>query len=132
MNDHFLLEAVWVLCSYGAKFTVLGLAVSSVMVLWGSRRVGLIPRLAFLTVAIILLWISLIIGIEYGYNSWQKIPNPPEEAFSDTGGPFAILFLGWFPSLIILGLEYLLLRLCWRIFGSKKPTLPPESTSASD
>lgn len=132
MNDNFLLEAIWVLCTYGIAFTVSGLVISSVLVLWGSRRAKLWARIAFLGGAIILLWIALILGIENGYHAWQSIPNPPKEAFSDAGGPFTILFLGWFPSLVILGIEHLLLTLCWRSFCSKKPTPPPESISNTD
>jgi hypothetical protein len=41
-------------------------------------------------------------GIERGYFIWQSLPNPPEEAFSDTHAA-AGLFLGWLASLVFLG-----------------------------
>lgn len=120
MNDHFLLEAIWILGTYGIAFTVSGFAVSSLLVVWGSRRAKLWARIAFLVGAVILLWIVLFCGIDHGYRAWQSIPNPPKEAFSDTGGPFTILFLGWFPGLIILTIEHLLLRFCWGKNAPKK------------
>jgi len=114
MNDHFLLEAVWVICTYGWPSVTCGLVISSAMIIWGSRRVRRSSRKAVLAAAVVVLWLALIVGVETGYHAWQSIPNPPEEAFSDTGGPFVVLFLGWLPSLVVLGIEHLLLRLCWR------------------
>ena len=54
---------------------------------------------------------GLILGVETGYSVWQSIPEPPPEAFSDTGGPFVVLFMGWFPALVLLGgVHFLLCR----------------------
>ena len=110
MNDHFLLEAIWVLFTYGWPSLACGLAISTVMVLWGSRRVHRRSRMAVLAAAILVLWIALFIGVDSGYRAWQSLPNPPKEAFSDTGGPFSFLFAGWLPSLIILSSLHLALR----------------------
>ena len=50
-------------------------------------------------------------GVERGYSIWQSLPNPPDEAFSDTDAA-AGLFLGWLPSLVFLGcLHALLIRI---------------------
>ena len=68
MNDHFLLEAVWVLFAYGWPSVACGLAISLVMVIWGSRRVRHGSRMAVLAAATLVLWIALIVGIEYGYS----------------------------------------------------------------
>ena len=114
---NFLQEAVWVLRTYGALYLACGLGISFVMVFWGSRRVRRVSRMAFLVAAILVLWLAMIVGVESGYHSWQTIPNPPEEAFSDTGGPGITLFLGWLPSLVVLGIAHLSLRLCWRIIA---------------
>ena len=131
MNDHFLLEAVWVLFTYGWPSLACGLAISSVMVIWGSRRVRRRSRMAVLAATTLVLWIALIVGVEYGYNAWQSIPNPPEEAFSDTGGPFFVLFAGWLPILIMLGIVHLFLRRCWRNLASR-PTPSLGSPSSSE
>jgi len=111
MKDHFVLEAFWVVFTYGWVSLACGLAISVALVVWGSRRVQRRSRMAILAAATLILWIALIVGVEYGYNAWQSIPNPPNEAFSDTGGPSFMLFLGWLPSFAFLGTGHLLLRL---------------------
>jgi hypothetical protein len=113
-EDHFLLEAVWVIFRYGWWSLACGLALSSVMVVWGSRRVHRRARLTVLAAATLVLWIALVVGVEYGYATWQGVPDPPEEAFSDTGGPGAVLLAGWLPSLVVLGMAHLVLRRRWR------------------
>ncbi len=130
MNDHFLLEAIWVLFTYGRWSLVCGLAISSVIVIWGSRRASRPSRMTMLAAATFVLWFALIVGVEYGYHAWQSIPNPPEQAFSDTGGPGITLLLGWLPSLVLLGIVHVLLRLCCRNSASN-PTPPPESPFSS-
>lgn len=110
MNDHFLLEAVRVLFTYGVRFTVPGLIVSAGMVVWGSRRTERRLRVSALVAATLVLWLAVVAGVEYGYSAWQSIPNPPAEAFSDTGGPAVVLLLGWLPALATLGAGYHLLR----------------------
>ncbi len=111
MNAHFLLEAVWVMFTYGWVSVASGLVISSFLVLRGSRRARRRARFATLGAAILILWVAMFIGVDAGYRAWQNIPNPPEEAFSDSGGPFVALFLGWLPSLVVLGGAHLLLRL---------------------
>ena len=128
MNDHFLREALWVLFTYGWPYVACALAISTVMVVWGSRRVRRGSRKTVLTAAILVLWLALILGVETGYHAWQSTPNPPEEAFSDTGGPFVVLFLGWLPGLVVLELEHLVLRRCWRV-SAPPPTPPPAPPS---
>jgi hypothetical protein len=110
MSDHFLREAVWVLFTYGWPYLAGGLAISALMVLWGSRCKRRCSRKTVLTAAVIVLWLALIVGVETGYHAWQTTPNPPKEAFSDTGGPAVVLFLGWLPGLVVLGIEHLALR----------------------
>ena len=119
MNDHFLLEAVWVIWTYGRASLICGLVISLVMVFWGSRRMRRRLRMAALATATLVLWIALIVGVTYGYNAWQSIPDPPEEAFSDTGGPGSVLLAGWLPSSVVLGIVHLILRLCCRSPGSQ-------------
>jgi len=119
-HSYFITEALWVVFTYGIKYTICGLAISSLLVLWGSRRMRRGWRIAFLGVATLVLWFAMFVAVESGYRAWQSIPNPPEDAYSDTGGPFFILFLGWLPSMVIIGIEHLLLRLCWKSFDSNQ------------
>lgn len=98
---NFLQETVWILSTYGAFYSACGLAISFAMVVWGSLRARRVPRMVTLAAAILVLWIAMIVGVESGYYAWQSTPHPPDEAFSDTGGPFFVLFLGWLPSLVV-------------------------------
>ena len=45
-----------------------------------------------LATAICIFWSSLLFGLEIGFRAWQAIPNPPEEAYSDSG-----------PSIVLVG-----------------------------
>ncbi len=111
MKDHFLLETIWILCSYGAGYSLGSLLIALLLVAWGSGRKRGGVRMALLGTAVLILWIGLILGVETGYSVWQSIPEPPPEAFSDTGGPFVVLFMGWFPALVLLGgVHFLLCR----------------------
>jgi len=110
-HSYFITEAFWVILTYGVKYTACGFAISTLMVLWGSFRKRLGWRIASIGAATVVLWFAMFIAVESGYRAWQSIPNPPDDAYSDTGGPFFILFLGWLPSLVILGTEHFLLRL---------------------
>lgn len=92
MHDDFLLETVWVLAVHGWKPLAFGL------------------------------WIALFIGVDSGYRAWQSGPNPPDEAFSDTGGPFTMLFLGWVPATLLLGTVFWLTR---RPGGTRRPSPQP-------
>ena len=114
-----LQETVWVMLTHGTAYLVFGLAISIAMVIGGSRCVMLRFRLPILSGAILALWVAMFISADSGYRAWQQLPNPPEQAFSDTG-PIIILVLGWLPSLVIASLLLLLSR---RFF----PLSPPQS-----
>ena len=132
MNDHFLLELVWVLFTFGWKPLLIGLALALALVAWGSRRDRLIFQLAVLAVATLVLWIAIVVGTEVGYVTWQSLPNPPDEAFSDSGGPFVSLFLGWAPSLFFLGIVYAILSATrGRARTTPSSSSPPASPSES-
>jgi hypothetical protein len=118
MNNHFLLETIWVICSYGIRYFAWGLAISFLLLIFSSICSRLVLRLAFLGTAILVLWIAMFVGAEVGYNDWQGIPNPPDEAFSDTG-PIFFLLAGWLPSLALLVPIHLALRFCWQVLAPK-------------
>ncbi len=50
--------------------------------------------------AVLILWIGLILGAKQAVVLWQGIPEPPQEAFSDTGGRLSLSSWGgsqpWF------------------------------------
>lgn len=61
-----------------------------------------------LTVGIACYWASLVLGTERYYRVWQSIPNPPVEAYADSGVLFTVV-LGWIPGVIV---ELVLFGLC--------------------
>jgi len=129
MDNHFLVETIWVIYTYGIRILAWGLAISFLILIVGSGCGRRILRLAFLAVAVFALWVAMWVGAEYGYNAWQSIPDPPDEAFSDTG-PIFFLLVGWLPSLVILGTAYLVLRLCWQVFAPKAPIQEIDTSQA--
>ena len=118
MNDHFLLETVWVMCAHGTRYLAAGIVISLVMVIGASRFSSRRFRLPILFATVLILWIAMFIAADSGYRAWQSIPNVPKEAYSDTG-PILFLMAGWVPGTAI---AYLLLRICWWI--SSLPTIP--------
>lgn len=104
---NFFIETVWVMFTYGGKFLAIGIVPFVAMVFWASRCEKRRARFPILFVSMVVLWVSMFIAADSGYRAWQSIPNPPEEAFSDTG-PILFLVLGWLPS---LGIALLLLRI---------------------
>lgn len=119
MHDDFLLETVRVLAVRGWKPLALGLGISLAMAIPGARLRGIGWSVGILLVAILGLWIALFIGVDSGYRAWQSGPNPPDEAFSDTGGPFSMLFFGCVPATLLLGTVFGLTR---RPGGTRLPS----------
>ena len=101
-HSFFLTEDMWVLDNFASDLLVIGLLISCVVVAIFSRSQNPFVRYIGLGISTIILWGFLFAGVDYGYREWQGIDNPPDDAFSDTGGPFAFLFLGWMPALCIL------------------------------
>ena len=69
MKDHFLLETIWILCSYGAGYSLGSLLITLLLVAWGSGRKRVGVRMALLGTAVLILWIGLILGVETGYRA---------------------------------------------------------------
>ncbi len=51
---------------------------------------------------------GLFLGTAQYYQVWQSIPNPPVEAYTDSG-PLFILVLGWIPATVV---ELMLFGVC--------------------
>ena len=80
-------------------------------------------RVPLLLVGIICVWLGLFLGSEKSFRVWQSMPNPPDEAFADTG-PIGALLLGWLPGSIVVGVVFGLswLVLAWRHRRRQPPT----------
>lgn len=98
--------------TYGAKYLWVGLAIAVFIVIAGSRSSVTAIRLGLLAIATLALWVSSVISVEVGYSVWQSMPDPPDDAFSDTGAIFWLV-AGWLPSGLLLGALYRLLRVVW-------------------
>ena len=107
-------EAFWVMGTYGATYASAGLLIALVLVVFGARRKRWLAGVAILLLAVLVLWIALFLSVDSGYRAWQSTSDPPEEAFSDTGGPFFFLFFGWLPSAAFLAPAFLLLSFSFR------------------
>ena len=106
-------EAIWVIAEYGMQTVLIGLGIALVLVLWGTRRARPGVKTAALIAGVFTLWAALFLAVDAGYRAWQQSPNPPHEAFSDAGGPFFFLLLGWLPSGILLGSVFLFASMVW-------------------
>jgi hypothetical protein len=120
-------EAIWVMGEYSSQTVMIGLVISIALVVWGSRRVRPGVKTALLIVGVFALWAALFLAADAGYRAWQESPNPPDEAFSDAGGPFFFLLLGWLPSGILLGSVFLLASTLWPRGARVKRPASPES-----
>lgn len=70
-------------------------------------------RVPILLVGILAVWVGLFLGSEKYFRVWQAAPNPPDEAFADTG-PMGALFAGWIPGFFVVILLFLP---CWLVIG---------------
>ena len=59
MKDHFLLETVWILFSYGAGYCLPSLLIALLLVAWGSGRKRGGVRMALLGTSVLILWVGL-------------------------------------------------------------------------
>ena len=64
---------------------------------FGRRWYLTLPALGL---GVISFWAGLFLGSAYGYDAWQRSPDPPPEAFSDASAAGALI-LGWVPGLVV-------------------------------
>ncbi len=119
-----LTESIWVAATYGTRPLALGTIIAAGLAIWGLRRLRRGLRIAALMSAILVLWAGIFMAVDGGYRAWQRTANPPDEAFSDTAGPFLALSLGWLPGAVILVPLHAALRR-----GRRAPGPPPDSAA---
>jgi hypothetical protein len=73
-------------------------------------------KIPLLIVGVISVWLGLFLGSDKGFRVWQSMPDPPDEAFADTG-PIGALILGWIPGLMIVGVAF---GLCSFLVGIRR------------
>ena len=57
-----------------------------------------VARVILLVGGVLSMWPTLLRGFDRGYRVWQAQPNPPDEAFADSGPTMGAIFLGWIPA----------------------------------
>lgn len=50
-------------------------------------------------------WLAFVAGVGAWFYTWQSGPNPPDEAFNDTGALGAVI-VGWVPAVLVVGSFY--------------------------
>lgn len=77
---------------------VAGAVLAVAVMIFGRARQRWWARFGCWLLAVLFLWAALAIGVGAGYDAWQSIPNPPDEAYADGAKLIFILYLGWIPS----------------------------------
>ncbi|MEM7310484.1 MAG: hypothetical protein AAF682_27655 [Planctomycetota bacterium] len=74
------------------------LGFSLLMVLIATWRCRIAVQCVAVLLGILVLWAGLVAGSYYGYEAWQAMPDPPDEAFADGAKLMALFLLGWLPA----------------------------------
>ena len=97
-----------------------------------ARKSGFVFPVVALGVGIIAFWAALFIGSEVGYQTWQSIPDPPAEAFSDTA-PMGALIVGWLPGSVYCGVIFgIVFGITWLARHLRPGGAPDLSSDVSD
>ena len=71
-------------------------------------------RILLTLIGVAVIRASLFYGVAKGFETWQAMPDPPEEAFNDGGATIGALFIGWLPASIMVGFVALVSSLVTR------------------
>ncbi|MEM9413663.1 MAG: hypothetical protein AAGA30_21325 [Planctomycetota bacterium] len=75
-----------------------GCLLAAASTFWAARiKNGFVLPAILVGIGFVSVWASLVIGSGVGYQVWQSMPNPPDEAFNDTSNVGAVL-VGWIPA----------------------------------
>ncbi|MFP6872624.1 MAG: hypothetical protein VCA55_03865 [Verrucomicrobiales bacterium] len=90
-------------------YLAIGLPFGFLVTFFASRVKSLTARLPLCLLAVLIVWLTLFLGVTQGYDAWQALPNPPEEAFADGGGLTGVVIAGWLPAGIFVAAAYVFL-----------------------
>ena len=65
---------------------------------WKASGRRLLGQVSLLLASFVTLGFALIAGVHFGYGAWQRMPNPPDDAFADGAKLVGSLFFGWLPA----------------------------------
>ena len=100
-----------------------GLVLAAIASIIAGFSRGIAIPIITLIFGVLAFWASLFLGSEIGYQQWQSMPNPPDEAFADTM-PMGALIAGWAPGAFFCGLVFGVSRLLAFAFRRKEPNAP--------
>lgn len=112
----------------------IGAALGLIAALFAARNRSWFGRVPLLLMGTLCVWAGLFLASEKYFRVWQASPDPPDEAFADTG-PMGALFAGWIPGGLLVGAVFAagLLFFAWRRRGGRRfmrhdgpppPTMP--------
>jgi hypothetical protein len=87
-----------------------GCLIAAIASFFAARKSGCLLPCVLLALGTVAFWAGLFIGSDFGYRVWQSMPDPPDEAFSDSAPAGALLF-GWFPGGVFCVLVFGFFRL---------------------
>ncbi|MGI9498170.1 MAG: hypothetical protein ACR2NK_19090 [Mariniblastus sp.] len=110
-----------------------GVVVATALSLCAGKARGWRLPLLCLMVGIFSFWVTLFIGSEVGYQMWQNVSNPPEEAFADSF-PMGALLIGWLPGIFYCGFVFGITKLVPLLVSKRAPhpSQPPVSTARTE
>ncbi len=111
-----------------------GLAIACIASVIAGFSRGIAISIITMIIGILAFWAGLFLGSEIGYQKWQSMPNPPDEAFADTM-PMGALIAGWAPAAVFCGIVFGVSRLLALGFRRKhwnSPLAELEETSRSN
>ncbi|MCA9195027.1 MAG: hypothetical protein KDB03_24815 [Planctomycetales bacterium] len=109
---------------------LMGILIAGGLSLLAGMRSGcLIPGI-LLVGGTLSLWAALFLGSDMGYRAWQKMPDPPDEAFSDASVLGAFV-MGWFPASIFCIIVFGTVRSVRCLLHWANPDVFPSTNIAS-
>jgi hypothetical protein len=112
-----------------------GCAIAAIVSFFAAWRSGFFVPTILLIVGVVAFWAGLFLGSEFGYQAWQSMPDPPDEAFRDTF-PLGALVFGWIPGsvfcLLVFGGGWLVRQLGILLFGRRAVIHEPVGRVDSD
>ncbi len=106
----------------------IGVLLATAFSLYAGKARGWLLPLLCLMVGILSFWVTLFIGSEVGYQMWQKVPNPPDEAFADTF-PMGALLIGWLPGCLYCGFLFGIMKSIVLLVSKRAPLPAPPPVS---
>ncbi len=93
----------------------IGVVLGVIAALSAARNRSWLGRIPLLLMGTLCVWAGLFFASEKYFRVWQASPDPPNEAFADTG-PLGALLAGWIPGGLLVGVAFAtgLLFFAWR------------------